>query len=158
MTPFDCGICFHQDEASLETMPAIISPVCREPGAGILGVLSTASSNPAYSLTAKWHLSVSCFKAQTGCLANMANTKASERQIFNWSTFSSTTTLLTFFSTFFFTGFILISLACLFTVRAFQRVRCCFPVLFSKILGFLRTVGLLVSVHQTIQISHNQHD
>lgn len=50
--------------------------------AGILGVFCSASTNPAYSLVAKWHLSMGRF---------MVHTKASEKQIFNWSALQNPT-------------------------------------------------------------------
>lgn len=50
------------------------------------------------------------FHGQTGCLPNMANTKASERQIFNWSTSASQRQYHLFFGTFIFLVLIHINL------------------------------------------------
>ncbi len=64
-------------------MPITISPVCWYP----VSKEFWAPPNPIQSFTGGQVATLNgLFHGQTGHLPNMANTKASERQIFNWST------------------------------------------------------------------------
>lgn len=102
-------------ESDLSGRSLIIITVCC-----ILGVCSSASTNPAYSLVAKWHLSMGRF---------MVDTKASEKQIFNWSTLQSPTQavslLLKYFGFFFFFNLLQRLIFCLLGLAAGLSVCTC---------------------------------